>query len=157
MKIQNKKETYRVWLQKFAATLIFTPLVLVFSFANYFDKPFLGLSRYWLIIIITFLYLLVIIYHHLKNPYYIFYSDHGDKITLRYYPVRAFNQKKNSIQIPKDRFVKFSIEKAFIGEKLVLFQQFNKGVGKYPAVSLSALGKTEKKQLIKSLSGYVKK
>ena len=157
MKIENKKETYRIWLQKFVATVIFTPLVIVFSFANYFDEPFLGMDRAWLIIIVTFLYLVVIVYHHLRNPYFVFYSDHGDKLKLRYYPVRAFNKKKNSIEIPKDRFVKFETEKTFFGEKLILYQKFNKGVGKYPAVSLSGMSPEDRNKIKASLSRYIRR
>lgn len=157
MKIENKKETYRIWLQKFVATVIFTPLVIVFSFSNFFDEPFLGLQRAWLIIIITFLYLSVIIYHHLLNPYYINYSDKGDKIQIRYYPVRAFNQKKNSIVIPKEKFVKYEVLKSLLGEKLVLFQHFRKGIGKYPPVSLSGLNSSDRKKLMQSLNEFIKK
>jgi hypothetical protein len=157
MKIENKKETYRIWLQKFVATVIFAPLVIVFSFAKYFNEPFLGLERAWLIIIITFLYLLVIIYHQLLNPYYILYSDNGNKIQLRFYPVRAFNQKKKSFLIPKDKLVKFEIQKRIIGEQIVIYQQFKKGIGKYPPVPLTGLGNEERKKLKASLLRYCRK
>jgi hypothetical protein len=157
MKIENKKETYRIWLQKFVATVIFTPLVIVFSFSNFFDEPFLGLERAWLIIIITFLYISVIIYHHLLNPFFIKYSDVGDKIQIRFYPVRAFNQKKNSIIIPRDKFVKFEITRSMFGEKIILYQHFKKGIGKYPPVSISGLNSTDREKLKHSLAGFMKK
>ncbi len=157
MKLTNKKETYRIWLQKFVATVIYTPLILVFFFSDYFDKPFIGLERPLLIIIVTILYLSVIIYHHLLNPYFLFYSDHGDKLTFRYYPIRAFNQKKQSIVIPKEKFVKYEIEKKFMGEKLYLFQQNRKGVAKYPPVSLSGLGTDDRNRLKGSLNQYLRK
>jgi len=156
MKIINKRETYKIWLQKFIATVIFTPLVIVFSFSNYFDDPFLGLSRAWLILIVTILYLSVIVYHHLLNPYFISYSDQGDNIQIRYYPVRAFNQKKNSIIIPKDKFVKFEIIKSFLGEKIILYQHFRKGTAKYPSISLSGLTKEDSSRLKSSLSRYIR-
>jgi hypothetical protein len=157
MKLANKKETYRIWLQKFVATLILTPLVLVFSFSNYFDKPFFGLQRAHLIIIVSLLYLIVIAYHHLLNPYFIFYSDHDDKLTFRFYPVRAFNQKKNSIVISKEKFVKYETEKTFLGEKLFLFQLSRKGIARYPSISLSGLNSKDKESLKSSLNQYVKK
>lgn len=155
MKIENRKETYRIWLQKFVATVIFAPLVLVFSFANYFDEPFLGLGRAWLILIVTFLYLLLIVYHHILNPYYIFYSDNGDKIQLKFYPVRAFNQKKKSFLIPKDKLVKFETKKKLLGEQIIIFQKFKKGVGKYPPVPLTGLSKEDRNKLKSSLSRYI--
>ncbi|MGC9343826.1 MAG: hypothetical protein ACP5E3_14065 [Bacteroidales bacterium] len=157
MKIANKKETYRIWLQKFVATLIYAPLVLTFSFSKYFNQPFLGLEREWLIIIITVLYLVFIVYHHLLNPYFIFYSDNGDKIQLRYYPVRAFNRKKKSFVIPKDKLVKFESQKTTFGEKIIIYQQFKKGIGKYPAVSLTGLSEEDRKKIKASLLRYSRK
>lgn len=157
MKLANKKETYRIWLQKFIATVIFAPLVLVFFFSNFFDDPFVGLQRAHLIIIVTLLYLAVIVYHHLLNPYFIFYTDHGDKLVFRYYPIRAFNQKKNSIIIPKDKFAKYRTEKTFLGEKLHLYQQNRKGMAKYPPISLSGLSSKDREDLKSSLNQYLKK
>ncbi|MBE0653380.1 MAG: hypothetical protein IH594_06255 [Bacteroidales bacterium] len=157
MKIENKRGTYRIWLQKFIAAVIFTPLVLVFSFSRYFDKPFIGLERAWLIVLITLLYLVVIVYHHLLNPYYIFFSDHGENLVLKFYPVRAFNQKKNSIQIPKSKFVKFEIEKTTFGERIILYQQNRNGIAKYPPVSLTGLDEKDIKNLKSALARYIKK
>lgn len=157
MKIANKKETYRIWLQKFAATVIFAPLVLVFSFSNYFDDPFIGLQRAHLIIIISVLYLAVIGYHHFLNPYFIFYTDHGDKLVFRYYPIRAFKQKKNSIIIPKEKFLKYRIEKKNSGERIHLYQQNRKGVAKYPSFSLTGLSSQDRENLKRSLDQYLKK
>ncbi|MFW5645562.1 MAG: hypothetical protein ACOCZL_06580 [Bacteroidota bacterium] len=157
MKLANKKETYHIWLQKFIATVIFTPLVLVVAFSKFFNEPFLGLNRALLIIILSLMYLAVIAYHHLLNPYFIFYTDHGDKLQFRYYPIRAFNSKKNSILIPKHKFVSFKTEKTFLGEKLYLYQQNRKGLAKYPPISLSGLSSKDREDLKTSLNQYLKK
>lgn len=157
MKLANKKETYRIWLQKFVATVIFAPLVLVFSFSKFFNEPFIGLERAHLIIIISLLYLAVIAYHHLLNPYFLFYTDHGDKLVFRYYPIRAFKSKKNSIVIPKEKFVNYKVEKTFLGEEIYLYQQGRKGVAKYPAISLTGLSSKDRADLKSSLNQYFKK
>lgn len=152
MKIDNRKNTYRIWLQKFVATVLFTPLIMVFSFSNFFDQPYMGIERVWYILILCLLYFLVFVWHWTIKPYFVSFSDTGDKIVMRYYPVRAFNRKKNSIEIPKKDFVRFEIEKYFPGmERLILYQRFSKGVGKYPAVNLSAVNRKDREKIMQSL------
>ena len=157
MKIENKRETYKIWLQKFVATVIYTPLVLVFSFARYFNQPFYGIERGWLILIVTVIYLSVILYHHLINPYYLYFSDQGDSLVFKYYPIRAFNQKKRTIQVPKNKFVRFEIEKKGLGEQIILYQKDKSGIAKYPPVPLTGLNKNDVASLKKVLSRYQKK
>ena len=157
MQLENKKSTYNIWLQKFAATVILAPLIMVASFADFFNNPFLGFERVFWIVLFCLLYVSVILYHHIRNPYFIFYSDNGDKIVLRYYPVKAFNQKKNSIIIPKSKFVRYEIIGSGPGEKIILYAVFKSGVGKYPQIPLNALPKNDRVRLYKSLNQYVKK
>ena len=84
MVIQNKKQTINIWLQKFIATVIFTPLVIVFSFSRFFNEPFLGIERTGWIIGISVLYIAVIVYHHILNPYFVYFNDNGEKLIIRY-------------------------------------------------------------------------
>lgn len=157
MKLDNKKATLNIWLIKFVATVIFFPLVIVISFTNYFSVPVLGLERPHYLLIVCTLYIGLMIYYTLKHPYFVFFSDSGEKIILRYYPIRAINQQKKSIEIPKSQFLKYETEKFFLGnEKLYLFQRLNNKVAKFPAVSLSALSKKEIRQIKNSLNQYTK-
>lgn len=157
MQFDNKQGTYRIWLQKFITAVVLTPLILMFSFSNYFNYLFWGIARGFWIGFFCLLWVSVILYHRLSSPYYIEYSDNGNKITLRYFPVKPFNQKKHSIEIPKNKFTKFEIVKGSRYNSLVLYQNFKKGVGKYPPISLSALSKENLRMLKKSLSQHVKK
>jgi hypothetical protein len=155
--LDNKKATYNIWLIKFVSTVIFFPLVSVISFSYFFTGPVLGLERTHYILIVCVLYIGIMVYYTLKHPYFIFFSDRGEKIIMRYYPIRALNQKKQSIEIPKSQFLKYETEKFFLGnEKLYLFQRFNNKVAKFPAVSLSALSRKEIKEIKASLNQYVK-
>jgi hypothetical protein len=157
MILDNKKATYNIWLVKFISTVIFFPLVSVISFSYFFTGPVLGLERTHYILIACALYIGIMVYYTLKHPYFIFYSDRSEKIVLRYYPIKALNQKKQSIEIPKSQFLKYETEKFFLGnEKLFLFQRYNNKVAKFPAISLSALTKKEIQQIKASLNQYVK-
>lgn len=157
MQVDNKKSTYGIWLQKFAATVILAPLIIVSSFSDFFNNPFLGFDRIFWIIFFVLLYISVIAYHRLKNPHFVFYSDNGDKIIVRYYPIKAFNQRKNSIVIPKTKFVKYEVMGSGINEKLIVYGIFKSGVGKYPPVPLNALPKADRVKVYKSLNQYIKK
>ncbi len=157
MKFDNKKSTYNIWVQKFITTVILFPLIVLFSFANYFKNPFLGIDRGFWVGFFVLLYTSVILYHRLRNPNYILFSDNGNKITLRYFPAKVFNQKKHSIEIPKSKFVKFEIISGRMFDSLILYQNFKNGVGKYPPISISALPKKDLNRLKRSLSQYIKK
>jgi len=157
MQFDNKKGTYRIWLQKFITPIILSPLLLTFTFSHYFDRPFWGFDRIYWIILFCLLWISVILYHRLTKPHFFSYSDRGNKITIRYFPIKPFNQKKHSIEIPKDRFVKFEIVGSGSYRSLILYQNFKKGVGKYPPIPLSLVSKANLKDLKASLSQHVKK
>lgn len=157
MQIDNKKGTYSIWLQKFAITITMFPLIIVSSFSDFFQNPFLGFERVFWIILFCLLYLSVIIYHRIKNPHYVFYSDNGDKLVLRFYPIKAFNQKKSSIIIPKKKFVKYEVLGKGMSEKLIVYGIFKNGIGKYPEIPVNTIPKLDKARIYKSLNQYIKK
>lgn len=157
MQIDNKKSTYNIWLQKFAATVVLSPLIVVASFGKFFNNPFLGFERIYWILLFVLLYVFVILYHRFRNPYFVFYSDHGDKIILRYYPIRAFNKKKNSIVIPKNRFIRYEIKGSGLSERISVYALFKNEVAKYPEIPLNALPKSDRIKMYRSLDQYVKK
>ncbi|MCF8380325.1 MAG: hypothetical protein K9H49_12150 [Bacteroidales bacterium] len=157
MQFDNKKRTYRVWLQKFVTLIVIIPFLLTFSFSHYFDKPFWGIDRVFWILFFVLIWASVIVYHRVTKPHFIFYSDRGNKITIRYFPIRPFNQKKHSIEIPKDKFVRYEIEKGKAFDSLVLYQNFKKGVGRYPSIPLSAVSREDLKSLKTSLNQHLKK
>jgi len=90
---------------------------------------------------------------------FIIYKDTDDKIIMRYYPLHPFHDKFKSIEISKQTFSHFELEKRSWGlrEDLFLFQMSAKGLAKYPGISLSALSKTQRAELLESLSKYSKK
>lgn len=90
---------------------------------------------------------------------FIIYKETDDKIIVRYYPLHPFHDKFKSIEISKQTFSHFELEKRNLGlrEDLYLFQMSAKGLAKYPGISLSALSKVQRREVIESLSKYSKK
>lgn len=58
-----------------------------------------------------------------------------------------------AIEIPKSKFVKYKIKNEFFGlrSSLILYQNTEKGLSKYPPVSLSSLKRSEKRDIIEVL------
>ncbi len=159
MKLDNRKNVYRIWLKKFLATAILTSLVIVIGFTEFFQTPVLGIDKSWYLIGVVIIYLCLGIYHFLQKLNYVSYSDNGEKIILRYYPIRILNQKKNSIEIPKQSFVSWEIKKFMFGmhEMLYVSGRFKTRIAKYPGISLSAVNSVDRKKLKAALNMHVKK
>lgn len=159
MKLDNRNNVYKIWFRKFLATIILTTLLITIGFADYFDTPVFGINRGWYLIILVVFYLCLAAYNYLLLPNYVSYSDNGDKIVLRYYPVRILNRKKNSIEIPKQSFAAWEIKKFLFGryEMLYVSAKFKSQIAKYPGISLSAVNSSDRKKIKSALNLYVKK
>jgi hypothetical protein len=156
MKIDNQKNTYRVWLRRLILAIAFTMAIVVLILIPWFSNPELKLTEYHVIIFIAVLYVGINIFNSGKKPYFVSYSDHGEMLVMRYYPLSLFNSKKHSIEIPKPQFVKYELKPFFFGRlhKIILYQHFRNKVVSYPPISLSALEEEDRTRIIASLQKY---
>jgi len=159
MKLDNRKNIYQIWLRKFLTTVILTFLVITIGFGDYFKTPVLGIDKTWYLIALALFYIGVSVYNILLKPNFVYFSDNGDKLILRYYPARIFNQKKNSIEIPKQNFVSWETERFFFGtcEMLFLKGKYKTGVARFPGVSLSAVNSRDREKIKSTLNSYARK
>jgi hypothetical protein len=158
MKIDNQKNTYRIWIRRLVMAVVFTLLIILMIFIPWFEDRDFWLTEYHVIILIAVIYVVINVLNSLKSPNYISYSDQGEMILFRYYPLNLFNSKKNSIEIPKQQFVKYELKKFYFGqeEKIILYQHFRNRIVSYPPISLSALEEEDKQRLLASLRKYIK-
>lgn len=156
MIVDNQRNTYRIWLNRLVMTIVFTLVIIVFIFLPWFDNPDFWLNKYYIIILIALIYIILNIINYLKRPYFVSYSDHGEMIVMRYYPLSLFTSRKHSIEIPKKQLLKFELEEFLFGsqQKIILYQNFRKKVAKYPPISLSAVDKEDRERIIQSLRKY---
>lgn len=159
MKIDNQRNTYRIWLSRLVMTMVFALVILVLIFVSWFDDLDSGITKYHMIILISSVYLLINLVNYLKRPYFVSYNDQGEMIVVRYYPISMFTSRKNSIEIPKKQFVKYELQPFLFRtqHKLVLIQNFRGKEAKYAPISLSALEKEDRRKLIQSLEKYAPK
>ena len=88
------------------------------------------------------------------------YDDEEDPkiIAIKFYAMTSLFPKYNMIKIPKDQLYKFEIKKAFANQRedLILYQKLKEGIAKYKPISITALSKNHKKQIIDALNTYAK-
>ena len=157
MKIDNQRNTYRIWLSRLVMTIVFTLIILLIVFLPWFDETEFWLSKYHVAIFISVIYILINWINYLKRPNFVSYSDQGEMLVVRYYPVSMFTSRKNSIEIPKTQFVKFELQPFLLKSQhyLILFQNFRGKVVPYPRISLSAMEKEDREKMLKSLEKYL--
>jgi len=157
MKIDNQRNTYRIWLSRLVMTMVFALIILLIVFLPWFDETKFWLTKYHFAIFISAVYIILNWMNYLKHPYFVSYSDQGERIVVRYYPVSMFTSRKNSIEIPKTQFVKYELKPFLFGTQhyLILHQNFRGKVAGYPRISLSALEKEDREKMILSLDKYV--
>ena len=157
MKIDNQKNTYRIWLNRLIMTIVFALIIVVLIFVPWFDNAEDGITKYHIIIVISGIYVVINWINYLKRPYFVSFSDQGDKLVVRYYPISMFTSRKNSIEIPKQQFVKYELKPFLFKTQhyLILQQNFRGKVATYPKISLSALDKKDREKLLETLGKYM--
>ena len=156
MKIDNQKNTYRIWLSRLVMTVVFSLIILAIVFLPWFDETEFWLSKYHVAIFISAIYIIVNWINFLKRPYFVSYNDQGEKIVVRFYPVSMFTNRKNSIEIPKQHFVKYQLKPFLLKTQhyLILHQNFRGKLVAYPRISLSAMEKKDREKMLASLDKY---
>lgn len=148
-----------VRFRTFILTIIFACLVIVIYTTSLLDNTLFGLTKNHVTAILLGIFVLILLFQYFLNLSFIYYSDEGANLIFRFYSLRILSNKKNSIEIPKNSFVRFEMKKNSLGLKrnLYLFQQIRSGIAKYPPIPITSLTKEEREAIHDSLSRYVKK
>jgi hypothetical protein len=156
MTFDNAKMIISLRLKLLVATIIFLAYILLAYPARVIMFPLLGISETVWTIVLTALYLFVVFQPILLNYQYIYFSDDGENIIMRFFPAGVFGKKKNSVEISKQTFMGYHIDKKALGliQSITLYQKLKQGRAKYPPVFISALKKGEMQKIIKALNNY---
>ena len=153
MILDLKRTVIKIQLSRLITLFAFMILVILVIFLLDTQQTYIGLSKYQWAILISGLYVASVIYQAILELNYIYFNDQGDKIILRYFSMSFYNNKKQSIEIPIDSFSGYELKTSFAGlkQKLILYERVKSVDAKYPGVSISALNKTQKENLIAAL------
>jgi hypothetical protein len=156
MVIDNQNNLYKIKSKFFIIGFIFIVLITFSLMSDFFKVYFFDFSG-WLYAFLFFtIFIIIITYRSILNYNYILFDDESDKIILRYYPIKIFEKKFKSIEISKISYKGFEEKIYFFKQKhdIILYQKTIKGIAKYPPVSITALDKQQKKDLLFSLKNY---
>ena len=158
MVFDNKKTVVRIYLWKMIQAIVTVVLIIGIMVSGWFEKDVLGVSKYQWVILFTLLYLVMVVFARLRKLNYIYFSDEGDKILIRYYPIHPLVQKKKAIQIPKIGMAEYDITSSAMGlKKTIILRQKVKGkIATYPPIGITALSRAEIDLLEKHLDKYVR-
>jgi hypothetical protein len=154
MTIDNGKTIIRLRLNVFIATVLF----IIYLFFAYFGKnlkfPILGMTDTEVTLILIGIYILVAVYPMILGYNYIYFSDDGPSIILRYYSVGVLKGKKRAIEIPKNTFAGYKRSDKLFIEKVALVQKLDRRNAVYPFVNITSLNGKEKTRLYAMLNKY---
>jgi len=158
MTIENQKTVIRIFLRKLFIAIIIVMIIVAMLATNWFKPELLGITQYQWIILVTAIYILLVVGSWLRGLNYFYFNDKGDKLIIRYYPIRPLGRKKRAVQIPKTALAKYEIIKTNLGLKkvLILHQHVKKNVAKYPPIGVTSLTRDELSRLEQQLSLYVR-
>ncbi len=159
MTFDNSKTIIGVRIKLFAATVLFLVYVALAYAAKLIKFPLFGLSDTAWTLILVAIYLVVAFLPMVLNYQFVFFSDEGEKLIIRYFTSGIIGGRKNSVEISKRAFAGYKTESKYFGlvKSIILFQQVGQGVAKYPPVFISALSKEQRSKLFMSLNTYAPK
>lgn len=158
MVVDNKRNTYRSWVQRLIMAILFTFVIIILIFVPWLEAGGSWFTKYHLMILLALIYVGINTVNYLRVPCFVYYSDQGEMIILRFYPMSLFTSRKHSIEIPKQQFVKYELKPFLFGRhhKIILYQHFRNRVVPYPPVSLSAVDEADRNRILASLQKYVR-
>jgi len=159
MTFDNSKTIIGVRIKLFAATVLFLVYVALAYAAKLIKFPLFGLSDTAWTLILVAIYLVVAFLPMVLNYQFVFFSDEGEKLIIRYFTSGIIGGRKNSVEISKRAFAGYKTESKYFGlvKSIILLQQMGQGVAKYPPIYITALSKEQRARLYASLNAYVPK
>ena len=159
MIIENSKTTIKIRLRTFLASIIVVALIAIIYTTRILINPIWDLNKSQWSFIFVGVFVLILIFNNIRDFHYIYFSDNGNNIVFKFYSMRIFSGKKNTIEIHKEDFVKFQITSSLfrMREYLIVYQKLKKGIAKYPPISITGLSKKDKAKLKNQLSLYISK
>jgi hypothetical protein len=154
MTFDNSRRIIGSRLVLFAATFPF----LAFLFISYIVKmikfPLFGISETIWVVSLSLIYGLIAYYPSIFKYNYIYFSDDGKSIILRYYSTGIMKGARHSVEIPKHSFSGYTKGNVIPGliPYIILTEKRQGKIAKYPPVYLSALRKQDRERIYKSLS-----
>jgi hypothetical protein len=158
MTIDNQKTVIRIFLRKMFLAILAVVIIIAMLATDWFKPQLLGISQYQWIALVAGIYILLVAGSWLRGLNYFYFSDKGDKLVFRYYPIRPLARSKKAVQIPKTALARYEIKRTHLGLKkvLILHQYIKQKVAQYPPIGITSLTGQELASLEKQLTQYAR-
>jgi len=145
MIIDTKEEALTLKNTKTFAVIVFSVLIIVTVVFAPLDQMIKSIIYGTLSIAFLIFYW----FQYQMHYTYFYFSNNSKNLVFRFYSLQFFSGKPKTIEIAKTSFLKYDIVTSFFNKKeaLVLYQKTDKGIAKYPPISLTLLGKKQKTEL----------
>ena len=156
MTFDNSKTIIGLRIKLFAATVLLIVYIALAYAAKIIKFPVFGMSDTIVTLILVAVYVFLAILPMILNYQYIWFSDDDERIIFRYFTAGIVGGRKNSVEINKNSFEGYQINKKYFGlsKSLVLFQRIGQKTAQYPPIHITALNKDQTAKLIKALLKY---
>lgn len=156
MKIDNENATVKRQALKYIYAIAVLTIIAVLYTTNVepYLIQYLGITNTWISIALIVAYLIYYFFHLYRKTSYLYLSDDGDKIVIRFYQLKPLNPKKSAYEIQKNQFYKFTYHKSFLREEVTVFQKYGSTISKYPPFSLKGLSEEQKALVFLTLKQY---
>jgi len=157
MTFDNSKKIISFRINLFFVTMLALAWLAVVYIIKLIKFPLLGIEDgIWTLAVVA-IWVIVAFLPMILNYQFVYFSDDGDNIVFRYFTAGIVAGKKNSVEINKNKFGGFKVEKQLFGlsRSIILYQKAGQGTAKYPPIHISALTKEQRKKMLYSLSQYV--
>lgn len=156
MIINNSKTIINIKLINRTSIVLFLTFLVLTWVAKIIKYPLLGLNETVWTLIVLIIFLLIVFIPMMLNYQYVYYSDEGENIIIRYYSIGIIPGNKNAVEINKMTFSGFTLDKKFFGliQSITLYQRIREGVAKYPPIYINGIKSEKRAKMIKSLNSY---
>jgi len=148
--MDNKKYSRRV-ATFFSVTWLVILIIIVFSL--FFDFGF----GYMIPIVMVILLALISLLYAIGGFCYIEVEVENSSLCVKYYNLIPFGRKYNMYRIPVKNLIDIKEKKYILSSFLYIYEKSKKGAAKYPAVGISAMSNSQRKQLIAYLKSLIVK
>lgn len=158
MTFDNSREIVTARLVLFIATFPFLAFLVLTYIAGIIRFPLLGMSETSWVLILSVIYFILAVYPSLLKYNYVYFSDDGDAIIIRFYSAGFIKGARQAVEIRKKMFAGYKLSRKYgIIPLIVLYEKRREGIAKYPPVSLSALSRKDRSRLFGTLDRYYHK
>ena len=149
MFVENSKIAFRNWLTNLVGVIIIATVLILFYVGHLFGGSWFKDYRIYLVLILSFVYLYLVLKPWILNYQFLFVSDEGEKLEIKYYNLGFFPGSHKSFAFPKKEFHKFEVTQSFFKRKehIHIYRKVTRKIVKYPPLSLSGLKPIEKNKL----------